>query len=110
MSHPLQMVTKWEKGFKDLMHNAPLGCLEGWAPRKTPQVVTHKITPGSLAPATVPCWPHLVLLALGAIDSSIQLGVTCVPHRAPEGVADTLQGKGDVDSSAASGGALTHSV
>lgn len=80
------------------------------APRKSPQVVTHKITPGSLAPATVPCWPHLVLLALGAIDSSIQLGVTCVPHRAPEGVADTLQGKGDVDSSAASGGALTHSV
>lgn len=34
---------------------------------------------------------YLVLLTLGAVNSCVQLGVTGVPHRAPEGVADALR-------------------
>lgn len=34
---------------------------------------------------------YLVLVTFGAVDSCVQLGVTRVPHRAPEGVADTLR-------------------
>lgn len=34
---------------------------------------------------------YLVLVTLGAVDSCVQLGMTRVPHRAPEGVADTLR-------------------